>query len=43
MWISTDRTTMNKLTSSVNENITILANKVFAFCDHHSIAKAQSD
>ena len=31
-WMSTDRTTMNKLTSSVDEYITLLANKVFAFC-----------
>ena len=42
-WISTDRTTMNKLTSSVDEYITLLANKVFALCEHHFITKAQSD
>ena len=33
-WISTDKTTMNKLTP-VDEYITLLANKVFAFCEHH--------
>ena len=33
-WISTDRTTMNKLTS-VDEYMTLLANKAFAFCEHH--------
>ena len=42
-WISRDRTTMNKLTSSVDEYITLLANKVFALCEHHFIAKAQSE
>ena len=36
-------TTMNKLTSSVDEYITLLANKVFALCEHHFIAKAQSE
>ena len=41
-WISTDRTIMNKLTS-VDKYITLLANKVFALCEHHFIAKAQSD
>ena len=34
---------MNKLTSSVDETITFLANKVFALCEHHFFAKAQSD
>ena len=42
-WISTDRTTMNELTSSVDEYITLLANKVFALCEHHFIAKTRSD
>ena len=41
-WVSTSRTTMNKLTSSVHEYITLLANKVFALCEHHFIAKTQS-
>ena len=40
-WISTDRTTMNKLISSVDEHITLLANKVFTLREHHFIAKAQ--
>ena len=33
---------MSKLTS-VDEYVTLLANKVFALCEHHFIAKAQSD
>ena len=41
--ISTDRTTMNKLTSSVDEYITLIANEVFVLCEHHFIAKAQLD
>ena len=32
---------MDKLISSVDEEITLLANKVFALCEHHFIAKAQ--
>ena len=42
LWISTDRTTMNKLTSSVDEYIALLANKVISPCEHF-IAKAQPD
>ena len=34
---------MNKLTSPVDEYITLLANKVFPLCEDHVIAKAQSD
>ena len=42
-WISTDRTTMKKLTSSVDKYIALLANKVFALCVHYFIGRAQSD
>ena len=42
-WISIDRATMNNMTSSVDEYIAILPNKVFALCEHHVIGKAQSD
>ena len=42
-WVSTDRTTMCKLTSSVDEYITLLHNEAFALCEHHFIRKAQSD
>ena len=34
---------MNKFVLSVDEYITLLANKVFVFCVHHFIGKAQSD
>ena len=34
---------MSKLTSSVDEYITLLANKAFALCEHHIVGKAQSD
>ena len=42
-WISTDRTTMKKLTSSVDKYIALLANKLFALCVHYFIGIAQSD
>ena len=34
---------MNKLTSSVDEYITLIANEVFVLREHHFIAKAQLD
>ena len=40
--ISTDRTTVSKLTSHVDECITFLANKVFALSVGHFIVEAQS-
>ena len=42
-WISTDRTTMNQLTSTIEEYINLLSEKVFELCEHRFISKAQSN
>ena len=42
-WLSTDQTTMNKLTSTIEEYINLLSEKVFELCEHCFISKAQSN
>ena len=42
-WISTDRTTMNQLTSTIEKYINLLSENVFELCEHHFISKAQSN
>ena len=34
-WISTDRITINKLTSTIEKYINLLSKKVFQLCQHH--------
>ena len=41
-WVSTDRTTVVTLESTVNEFINILTNKIFELCDHHFIKVQQA-
>ena len=42
-WISTGRTTMNKLTSTIREYNCLLSENVLKLCEHHFSSKAQSD
>ena len=42
-WTSTDRTTMNKLTLTIEEYINLLKEEVFELCEYHFISKAQSN
>ena len=41
-WVSTDRTTLVNLESTVNEFIDILTDKVFELCHHHFIKVQQA-
>ena len=43
MWISTERTTMNKLTSTIREYKCLLSEKVLKLREHHFSSKSQSD